>query len=99
MRQTNEQFISTLNRIHTNTQTKEDFQYLNRNLFQFAPIDPTFPYLFYRNKDVAIHNKKMLSIVPGDEIVIDAIDNLEETMAMSIAICIQQHCLYKLFSN
>ena len=77
-RQTNEQLISTLNRIHINSQTKEDSQYLNRNCVRSAPNDPTFPYLFYRNKDIAIDNKKMLSIVPGDEIIINAIDNLEE---------------------
>ena len=78
MHQTNEYFIFTLNRICTNTQTKEDFQYLNRNCLRSTPNEPTFPYLFYRNKDVAIHNNKMLSIVPGDEIIINSIDNLDE---------------------
>ena len=78
MRQTNEQLISSLNRICTNNQTKEYLQYLNRNCIRPTPNDPTFPYLFYRNKNVVIHNKKMLFIVLGDEFVINAIDNLEE---------------------
>ena len=73
MRQTDENFISTLNRIRTNNRTKDDLAYLNRNCLRPTPNDPTFPYLFYKNKYVAIHNKKMLSIFPGDEIVINAI--------------------------
>lgn len=78
MHQKDETFIQTLNRIHTNDQTEKDLQYLNRNCLQPAPDDPSFPYLFYRNKDVVAHNNKMLSIVPGNEIVINAIDDEEE---------------------
>jgi hypothetical protein len=43
-----------------------------------APNDPTFPYLFYKNKDVAMHNKYMLSLMPDNEIMINAIDLEEE---------------------
>lgn len=67
-----------MNRICLKNQTKEYFQYLNSNCLQYTPNDPTFPYIFYINNGVAIHNDKMLSIVPGDEIIINAIDNLEE---------------------
>ena len=73
MCQIDENFISTLNRIWTNNQTEDDLAYINRNCLWLAPNDSTFPYFFYKNKDVAIHNKKMLSIFPGDEIVINAI--------------------------
>ena len=69
MRQTDENFISTLNRIRTNNQTEDDLAYINRNCLRLAPNDPTFPYLFYKNKDVAIHNKKMLSIFCNDCII------------------------------
>jgi hypothetical protein len=45
---------------------------------RLVPNDPTFPYLFYKNKDVAMHNKKMLMLMPGKEIIINAIDENEE---------------------
>ena len=67
MRQTDENFISTLNRIRTNNQTEDDLAYLNKNCLRPAPNDLTFPYLFYKNKDVSMHNKKILSIVPSDK--------------------------------
>ena len=73
MHQRNEKFISILNRICTNNHTKDDLHYLNRNCIQNAPNDPTFPYLFFTNRDVTLHTKKMLSIVPCEQIVIDAI--------------------------
>ena len=44
---------------------------------QPGPTDPTFPYLFYKNKDVAAHNKYMLSLMPDNDININSID-LEE---------------------
>lgn len=53
-------------------------QYLNRNCLRSVANDPNFPYLFYRNKDVATYNKKMFSLVLGDEVFINANDNLEE---------------------
>jgi len=45
---------------------------------QLAPKDSTFPYLFYKNKDVTMHNKEMLPLMPGNEILINAIDEVEE---------------------
>jgi hypothetical protein len=36
------------------------------------------PYLFYRNKDVAKHNSHMLSLMLGDDIIINSIDLEEE---------------------
>ena len=62
----------------TNTQSNSDLAYLNINCMCPAPNDPTFPYLFYKNKDVASHNNNMLLAMPGNEIVIDAIDEDEE---------------------
>ena len=43
MRQTDENFISTLNRIRTNNQTEDDLEYLNKNCLRPMPNDPTFP--------------------------------------------------------
>jgi hypothetical protein len=78
MRQTNEKFIAILNRMRTNSQTRDDLEYINTNCIRPAPNDPTFPYLFYKNKDVAMHNKSMLLLMPGNEILINAIDEEEE---------------------
>jgi ATP-dependent DNA helicase PIF1 len=77
MRQTDETFIAILNRMCTNNQTHDDLTHINLRCFWPAPTDPTFPYLFYRNKDVANHNSHMLSLMPGDDIIINSID-LEE---------------------
>ena len=43
-----------------------------------TPNDRTFPYLFYKNKDVATHNNNMLLAMPSNEIVINAIDEDKE---------------------
>jgi hypothetical protein len=45
---------------------------------QSTRSDPTFPYLFYKNKDVAMHNKNMLLILPCYELVINEIVKEEE---------------------
>jgi len=37
-----------------------------------------FPIYLKKNKDVAMHNKKMLTLMPGNEILINAIDETEE---------------------
>jgi hypothetical protein len=68
MRQTDETFIAILNRMRTNNQTYDDLTYINLRCLGPAPIDPTFPYLFYINKDVAKHNSHMLSLMHGDDI-------------------------------
>jgi hypothetical protein len=77
MLQTDEKFIAILNRMRTNNQTYDDLTYINSRCMQPAPTDPTFPYLFYRNRDVSMHNRYMLSLMPGDDIIINSID-LEE---------------------
>jgi hypothetical protein len=43
-----------------------------------ALTDPTFPYLFYTNKDVAMHNKYTLSLMPDNDIIINSIDLKED---------------------
>lgn len=68
MNQKYEKFISILNRWKTTTQTKDDLEYLNKKCVRPAATDPSFPYLFYKNKDVSLHKNKMLSIVSGNEI-------------------------------
>ena len=78
MRQKDEKFISILNRMRTNNQTSDDLAYLNRNCIRPAPNDPTFPYRFYKNKGVAMHNKHMLLLIPRNEISIKTIDEEEE---------------------
>jgi hypothetical protein len=77
MRQKNGYFIAILNRMWKNNQTRDDLAYINSSCMRPTPTYPTFPYLFYKNKDVTMHNKYMLSLMPGDEIIINAID-LEE---------------------
>jgi len=77
MRQTNEKFIAVLNRMQTNNQTLDELTYINSSCMRPTPTGPTFPYLFYKNKDVTMHNKYMLSLMPGNEIIIRMID-LEE---------------------
>jgi hypothetical protein len=63
--------------MQTNSQTYDELTYINSRCLQPAPTDPTFPYLFYTNKDVAMHNRNMLSLMPGNDIIINLID-LEE---------------------
>jgi hypothetical protein len=77
MRQTYETFIAILNRMCSNKKTYDDLTYINLRCLRTALTDPTFPYLFYRNKDVAKHNSHMLLLMLGDDIIIDSID-LEE---------------------
>ena len=77
MRQTDETFIAILNRMCTKIQTHDDLTHINLRCFRPAPTDSTFPYLLYRNKDVANHNNHVLSLVSGDDIIINSID-LEE---------------------
>jgi hypothetical protein len=77
MRQTDETFISIMNRMCTNNQTHDDLTHINLRCLRIAPTDPTFHYLFYRNKDVSNHKSHMLSLMPDDDIIINSID-LEE---------------------
>jgi hypothetical protein len=74
MCQTNEKFIAILNRMWKNNQTFDDLKYINSSCMQPASIEPNFPYLFYKNKDVAAHNKYILSLILGNCIIINSID-------------------------
>jgi len=64
--------------MQTNCQKYEVITYMNANFMGPVPNDPTFPYLFYKNKDVAMHNMRMLMLMPGNEILINAVDENEE---------------------
>jgi hypothetical protein len=78
MHQTNEKFIAILNRMQTKNRIFNDLTYFNSSCMRLALTDPTFPYLLYKNKDVAMHNKYMLSLMPGNDIIINSIDLEEE---------------------
>jgi hypothetical protein len=78
MHQTSEKFIAILNRMQTNNQTCDDLTYFNSSCMRPSPTDATFPYLLYKNKDVAMHNKYMLSLMLGNDININSIDLEEE---------------------
>jgi hypothetical protein len=106
MRQKNIDFIRILNKMRLNKQSDEDIEYINAHYYRAAPIDPLFPYLFYRNKDVNEHNDRMLSLVDGELVVLHAIDELEDyqdilscyekTIALPIKILVKQNMLVEL---
>lgn len=77
MRQKDPLFIDVLNRMRLNMQTDQDIAYVNNNYYRIPPLSPVFPYIFYRNKYVHIHNAKMLSLTKGEKIMLVAIDNYE----------------------
>ena len=79
MRQKDTHFVTVLNRIRLDEQSKEDIDYMNNKCFRPPPLDLQFPYVFYRNKDVESHNTKMLSLTHGEQIVLNAKDE-HETM-------------------
>jgi hypothetical protein len=60
-----------------NNQTRNNLEYINTNCTRLAPNDPTFLYLFYKNKYVATHNKYMISLIPGKGFLINAIGEEE----------------------
>ena len=93
MQQKNEKFIAILNRMCTNTRIGSKLAYINRNCKIYAPKDPTFPCIFYRNKNVATHNKNMLLVIPSEEIVTIALDE-EDLNAMEIHLTINIWILY-----
>ena len=106
MRQKNIDFIRILNKMRLNKQSDEDIEYINAHCYRAAPIDPLFPYLFYRNKDVNEHNDRMLSIVNGQLVILEAIDEVEnyqdtlsyyeKTIALPIKILVKQNMLVEL---
>ena len=75
MRQKYYTFISILNRIRKNCQTELDIAWLNKQCYRQPPNDPSFPYLFFINKDVDEHNIKMLSLINTNPYILKAIDN------------------------
>ncbi|XP_059067636.1 uncharacterized protein LOC131858419 [Cryptomeria japonica] len=77
MRQKDETFISILNKIRVAAQTSYDIDYLNQHCLKEPPVDPTLPNLFYKKADVDKHNNKMLTKLPGDTIVLHALDEQE----------------------
>lgn len=58
-------------------QTSDDIDYLNQHCLKEPLVDPTLPHLFYRKADVDKHNNKMLTKLPGDTIVLHALDEQE----------------------
>lgn len=60
--------------------TKEDIAYLNSKCLRSPPVDPTFPFLFYKRKDVDTHNQKILSTLPGELLIINAVDEHDNTV-------------------
>ena len=66
-----------LNIMRTNSQTSDDITYINKPCMWTIPNDPKFPYLFYKNKDFTMHNKKMLTLMPGNELLINENDEYE----------------------
>ena len=79
MRQKDEDFIKILNKMSLNEQSTDDIEYINHHCYRPAPVDPFFPYLFYKNKDVQRHNEKMLLEVDEELITLDAIDEIENS--------------------
>jgi hypothetical protein len=74
MRQTNTQFIKTLNKFHTCTQTLKDIQYINSNCCRQIPNILTTPHLFYTNILVRKHNKFVFNNTYGPTFNFEVID-------------------------
>jgi hypothetical protein len=52
IQQTNQKIIAILNMMCTNSQTRDDLEYINMNCIRPTPNHPTFHYQFYKNKGV-----------------------------------------------
>ena len=102
-------FITILNKMRLNKQSNSDIQYINDHCYRPAPIDPLFPYIYYKNKDVHKHNDKMLSLVKEKLLVIEAIDELEsyqepmltyeKTITLPTRILVKQNMLVELYAG
>ena len=109
MHQKDTHFVTVLNRIRLNEQSKEDIDYINKNCFRPPPLDPQFPYVFYRNKDVQSHNTKMLSLTHGEQIVLNAKDEhetmgtnfyaYEKTIVLPSTILMKKNMLVELYAG
>lgn len=107
MRQRDEKFIAFLNRIRVGSQKNYDLDYLNHQCLHLPPMDPKFPFLFYKRKDVNEHNKRMLSTIPRDIIVLDAIDEHEDnyngirsythTTTLATQLCLKQNIIVEIY--
>jgi hypothetical protein len=107
MRHTNETFIAILNRMRANNQTCDDLKYINSRCMRPTPIDPTFPYLFYKNKDVAMHNRYMILFMHRNYIIINSIDLEEDnygnvpchqhTTTVSLQLLLKLHMLVEIY--
>ena len=109
MRQKDIDFVTILNKMRLNKQLDNDIQYINAHCYRPTPIDPLFPYLYYRNKDVHKHNYKMLSLVNEELLVIEAIGELEsdqptmltyeKTISLPTRILVKQNMLVELYAS
>ena len=109
MRQKDPLFIDVLNRMRLNMQTDQDIAYVNNNCYRIPPLGLVFPYIFYRNKDVHIHNAKMLSLTKGEQIMLVAIDNYEilglsyfafdKAISLPSTITVKQNMLVELYAG
>jgi hypothetical protein len=66
--------MNALNIMILNNQSDKDITYINDHFHISSPLDPLFPYISYRNKDVQSHNAKVLSLVHEEQIMLRAID-------------------------
>ncbi len=62
MRQNDINFINTLNRFRTTSQTFENINFINKTCFKAQPMDNTLPYLFYTNDKTTTHNNNVFHI-------------------------------------
>jgi hypothetical protein len=107
MRQRDKDFITVLNKMRLNEQSNDDIEYINSHCYRSPPIDPLFPYLFYKNKDVQRHNEKMLSQVDEELLILEAFDEVEscqekfptydKTATLPLKILVKRNILVELY--
>lgn len=95
--------------MRVNQQYDEDIKCINGKCYRLAPLDPLYPYLFYRNRDVQKHNKKMLSHVNEELILLDVIEEshskeignveYEKTMRLLSRFLIKCNILVELYAG
>ena len=74
VRQTNQHFISVLNRTRVGKKFYQDLSYLNMTCYKTPPNNSQLPHLFHRNSIVDEHNKRMLNFLPTHLYVFEAVD-------------------------
>jgi hypothetical protein len=65
MRQSNINFINTLNRFPTTSQTFEVIHFINKFCFKTPPMDNISPYLFNMNVKTTTHNNNAFHTIVG----------------------------------